>query len=255
MSTYGAFWESAMPRCVSLGPSSTQATLVDIFTAESGAEDRYALWSRPRGRYEVLYGPRESATVEEVLAFYVVADGPLRGFRLRDWNDYRSSGFGETSPTDQPLVDLTTHDGSLEIPIYKTWRIAHREKRVRIWKPCACGFRLAVDGVEITEGWTLDPTRGRVCFDALPDGDCITWGGFYDKPVRFDGEFQQEAVAGDVGAAGSIMLKELPDDENELFPASEDDEWIAHLGPSDAELRATSERADAFSATAQAWSF
>jgi uncharacterized protein (TIGR02217 family) len=49
--------------------------------------------------------------------------------------------------------------------------------------------RIALDGVELASGWSVDATTGIVTFAAAPGaGVAITAGFEFDVPVRFDSD-------------------------------------------------------------------
>ncbi|MBN9556711.1 MAG: DUF2460 domain-containing protein, partial [Alphaproteobacteria bacterium] len=59
----------------------------------------------------------------------------------------------------------------------------------RIAKPVPGTVRIALDGVEQENGFTLDDGTGIVTFAAPPaDGAAITAGFEFDTPVRFDSD-------------------------------------------------------------------
>ena len=56
-----------------------------------------------------------------------------------------------------------------------------------IRKPVEGSVRIALDGAETLDGWTVDTTTGAVTFDAAPGVAVSVTAGFaFDVPVRFD---------------------------------------------------------------------
>ena len=56
-----------------------------------------------------------------------------------------------------------------------------------IRKPVEGSVKVALDGVEISAGWTVDTASGQLIFDAAPGAGVVLTAGFaFDVPVRFD---------------------------------------------------------------------
>lgn len=56
-----------------------------------------------------------------------------------------------------------------------------------ITRPVAGSVRVAVAGVELTSGWSVDTATGVVGFSVAPaNGAAVTAGFLFDVPVRFD---------------------------------------------------------------------
>ncbi|MDD2870300.1 DUF2460 domain-containing protein [Neomegalonema sp.] len=234
--TYGQFHEALLPPDVSSGFTRRDADGVEIVRLDSGAEERNRRWSRVRRSWTAGYRLRNIERLTRLADFWEARGGRAFGFRMRDWLDWNTNmgrkGCAAPTPCDDLLVDLRKHDGALQIPIYRTKHNFGRQSRRRIFKPrCGCGwFRIAVDGAEMREGWTVDPARGIVTFESLPSGDCVTWGGIYDAPVRFDMDaLQIDLAAPSIGEAVNLALVELIH-ERDVYPEEEQDEFSARFG-------------------------
>jgi|GEM_PF-944628 len=236
---YGCFHEDLLPDRMSLGMMGGPEYMTDIVTSRSGREERNALWSRARRTYDVKYGMRKAEDVHVIRRFHLARFGKAHPFRVRDWGDFSTApgeGAEGTTPFDDTLATVADLGGNTRVPLYRTYQSGGRIIRRRIYKPRPCGFRIALDGVELTTGWSLDPARGFVEFDAMPTGTCLTWGGVYDTPVRFDAdrlEASMEMVH--IGEYPSVPLIEVLD-ERDIWPETKDDAIRAHLGSSDAKL-------------------
>ena len=78
-------------------------------------------------------------------------------------------------------------------------------------KPVAGSVRVAVDGVELDDGFDVDLTTGAVTF-AEPPGvaDAVTAGFLFDVPVRFDTDYLEvDLSAFAAGAIPKIPLVEI----------------------------------------------
>jgi uncharacterized protein (TIGR02217 family) len=84
-----------------------------------------------------------------------------------------------------------------------------------IVKPVADSVRVAVAGIEVSEGtdFTLDTTTGIVTFLAghiPPQGVAVTAGFLFDVPVRFDTDYlEADLSAFAAGAIPKIPLVEI----------------------------------------------
>ncbi len=80
-----------------------------------------------------------------------------------------------------------------------------------ISKPVIDTIRVALDGVELANGWSVDVTIGTVSFDVAPDDGAVVTAGFeFDCAVRFETD-RLESVVEAIGAGRvvSIGLVEL----------------------------------------------
>ena len=230
---FGAFHEDLLPDDISHGMQGGPELRVEIATLQSGIEERDVKWTRARRRFNLSYGIRDMDDVRVVETMFIAHDGAAHPIRVRDWGDY-STGVGcETTPHDDVLISVADMVGN-QVPIYRTKKSGGRLKRRRIYKPRTCGFGVAVDGVPLEGGWSLDASRGVVHFSSRPRGTCITWGGLYDTPVRFDAQsFSRTVTMAELGEVPGIDLIEVLGDRD-AFPEGVDDVLRAALGSSDA---------------------
>lgn len=198
------------PVGVSKGSTGGPDWPVSVVELASGHEARNTSWSAPLRRYDARWGVRTREELYEVLRLYLVARGPLYGFRLMDWTDHRSG-----SPTTAPLATdqaLGIGDGeTTAFPLFKAYDFSGRSHLRRIHKPVPGSVMVAVNAVPQGAGWSLDAAAGIVTFSSPPaPGADLTWGGEFHVPVRFDGPLDQTAMrAAAIGDIPSIPLKEL----------------------------------------------
>ena len=201
--------EQLFPVHVSSGSAGGPDWPAEIIEKSSGHEERNTRIAQPLRVYDARYGVRTPDELYQVVELYYVAMGRLKGFRLKDWSDYRSRGPHQpVSRTDQ---DLGTGDG-----VRRTFQLVKRYARGPheffrpIGKPVAGTVQIGIGGAAAT-GWTLDAATGIVTFAVAPAaGAALSWGGEFHVPVRFDCRLDQishrTATLGDIP---SILLKEI----------------------------------------------
>ncbi len=181
-----AFHDVLFPPRIAFGTSGGPERRTEIVTLGSGREERNSPWRDSRRRWEAGGGIATLDALHEALAFFEARRGRLHGFRFRDPLDHKSCappaepgagdqalGFGDGARTAFQLVKAYESGG-------ESWS---RE----ITLPVAEGVRVAVDGAELTEGFSVDGLTGVVTFDeAPPEGAAVTAGFVFDIPARFD---------------------------------------------------------------------
>jgi uncharacterized protein (TIGR02217 family) len=185
-----SFHEVRFPTEIAFGSSGGPERRTEIVTLASGHEERNTRWADSRRRYDAGYGIRSLDDLHAVVAFFEERRGRLYGFRWRDRVDFKSCPPATAlAPTDQAIgagdgatatFQLAKRYGALHAPYSRTIR-----------KPVSGTVRVAVDGVEKTQGsdWSCDLTTGIVTFQsgAIPGNDAAVTAGFeFDVPVRFD---------------------------------------------------------------------
>lgn len=202
-----AFLES--PRfegCPAYGYVASPVFSTAVWRSRSGREVRNSYWAAPLHRIQLTLKGRDDV-IEELAEYYYALGGEWIGFRAKNWANYKSSAIDvAVSAVDQPLVFVD--EGS---PGY--WQLTKRytkgpySRDMDIYKPIA-GILLADNGVTKNPAdYSVDLTTGRVTLGFTPTG-ALTWGGEFDLPVRFEGEFPIEIVNLRVESA-SLVLMEL----------------------------------------------
>lgn len=208
-----AFHEVLFPLDIALKSAGGPERRTEIVTLGSGREERNARWAHARRRFDAGYGVRSLEALAAVVAFFEERRGRLHGFRWRDRLDHASASTGAPDALDQPLG---TGDGArTDFALTKTYGAAHAPYQRPIVKPVAGSVRVAVGGVEQTEGvaFSCDPTTGIVAFLAghVPGvGVAVTAGFLFDVPVRFDTDYLEvDLTAFAAGAIPKIPLIEI----------------------------------------------
>lgn len=184
-----AFDEVQFPTGISYGVTGGPRRRTEIAALASGAEERNALWADSRREYNAGYGIRSHDDLHTVLAFFEARLGQGRGFRFKDWLDWKSGPpLIATTATDQLLG---TGTGALAtFQLVKAYTSGGRTWTRTIRKPVAGTVKIAVAGVVKALGtdFTVDTTTGVVTFlpGRLPGaGAAVTAGFEFDVPVRF----------------------------------------------------------------------
>lgn len=141
-----------------------------VISLASGDESRNREWSRVRGRWNVGYGLQKRESFEVVYEFFMARNGRHRGFRFRDWIDYKVvespvAGSGLTRQLVRVYDDLVNpYVRNVVLPIPET---------LKIYK-----------NLILTEDYTLGD-NGVLTFPTDP-GINVVATFEYDVPVRFD---------------------------------------------------------------------
>ena len=180
-----AFDEVRLPARLAFGSTGGVERRTEVVTLGSGHERRSTPWAMGRRRYLIGAGLRSLDDMAELTAFFEARRGRLRGFRFRDFADFKSCApGGVVSATDQVLGE---GDGSrVRFQLSKTYGDAVRV----IAKPVAGSVQVAVDGEVLTSGaFAVDAVTGEVVLGAAPGlGATVTAGFEFDTPVRFDAD-------------------------------------------------------------------
>lgn len=201
------FHETRFPAAISFGSSGGVERRTEIVTLVNGFEERNSPWAHSRRRYDAGLGVRSLDDLAEVLAFFEARHGRLYGFRWKDWLDHLSCAPSEVpGPVDQVLTGAGT-----VWQLTKSYADAAASYQRAITKPVLGSVRVAVDGIEQSEGadFTVDTTTGEVTFGVAPTGT-VTAGFAFDVPVRFDTDtIEVNLAAFEAGEIPSIPVVEV----------------------------------------------
>ena len=205
-----AFHPIRFPLDVALGARGGPERATDIVTLASGREERNSRWAQSRRRYNAGYGVKSRGDMHAVLAFFEERRGRFHAFLWRDGLDYSSNG-GDGTPTafDQTIG---VGDGTATVfQLSKTYGASFDPYVRPITKPVDGSVKVAVDGVELTDGFVADALTGLVTLAEAPSADAeVTAGFLFDVPVRFDVDrLDIELSSFDAADAPSIPLVEV----------------------------------------------
>ncbi len=185
----------------------------DIVMLASGHEQRNTRWRFARRSWQVGYGIKSMDDLHRVIAFFEARRGRLHAFRFRDWADWKSCPpLQEPTPMDQ---EIGRGDGAtVDFALVKHYGDVAGESLRRITRPVPGSVRVAVDDVELADGFMVDHAAGLVTFDVPPLAGAVVTAGFaFDVPARFD----VDALRIDLqsfrhGAAPDIEIVEVRED-------------------------------------------
>lgn len=203
-----AFHPIRFPLDVALGARGGPERKTDVVTLAGGGEQRNGRWHHSRRRYNAGYGVKSRADMAAVLAFFEERRGRLHGFLWRDGLDFSSNGAVPT-PLDQAIGTGTGSKTSFQLT--KKYGASFDPYLRSITRPVTGSVRVAVSGVELMSGWTVDIATGLVGFTVAPAmGAAVTAGFLFDVPVRFDTDrLDVELTSFDGAEAPSIPLVEI----------------------------------------------
>lgn len=202
-----AFEDVEFPIPIGQSASVSPSYSTDVVTSASGHEFRNSNWAEARLHIDAGPGVRSEAELGELIAFFRARRGPATAFRFRDPYDHSSNAMtGAPGPGDQTIG---TGDGTAQqFGLVKYYEGAIR----RITRPVAGSVRVALDGDELTTGWTLEE-GGQISFDQPPGvGVVVSAGYLFDVPVRFEDDrldINRETFM--AGEAVSVPLIEVRD--------------------------------------------
>lgn len=195
------------PGCFNYGYTAIPVYDVTKIRTAGGHEDRNSPTEQPLITIEGTVGPRRESEIQELLEFYHAMGGERVGFRVKNAADYKSCAVHETvSATDQPLVEADASDG--------TWQLVKRYTRgaktteLDILKPVDGTIQIAADGDLLVENtdYSIDYTTGLVTLLSAVSGT-LTWGGEFDIPMRFDGEFPVSIVSNQIESVSFRLVQ------------------------------------------------
>ncbi|MFQ3594892.1 MAG: DUF2460 domain-containing protein [Sphingomonadaceae bacterium] len=205
------FHDVRFPLELGLSASGGPEFRTDIVTLTSGFERRNILWSNARLRYDAGLGVRSEADLRALVAFFRARFGPAFAFRLRDPLDYSTAAEGEQLTALD--VELGVGDGArLRFPLVKTYGDAAGDYVRRITRPVPGTVRVAIDGTELLQGWSILEGGVLQFEDAPAAGARVTAGFLFDVPVRFESDRLEVSLstfqAGEVPSVPLVEVRE-----------------------------------------------
>ena len=234
-----AFYEVRFPDDVSYGSAGGPGFATQIVGLDGGAEQRVTRWSNARRRFNVAYGVKSYAQLQNVIRHYVAVRGAANGFRYKDWSEFTTAIDGQSAITTANGAEVFLHTltaadeaaATFTVQLRKLYKVTQGASETQtvarnITKPVLNTVKLwkkatgDVAPVAVASGWTIDYTTGIITITnwagtGAVEGDEVYGGCEFDLPVRFskeiDGLLSVSLDSFDTGSAESIELVELPE--------------------------------------------
>lgn len=194
-----AFDNVRLPEDIERESISAPRFQTSVVTLGRGAEQRNVDWAQQRLSFDISYGIQYEDDVKKVIDFFYARLGRARGFRFKDWSDYKGVdeklGVGDGVKTAFQLVRNYTSS------------VTYVRK---ILCPVADTVSVKVDGVAAL--FSIDLATGIITLNTpAADGKNVTASFEFDVPVRFDSDKLELNIAiFNASAIESITLVELP---------------------------------------------
>jgi uncharacterized protein (TIGR02217 family) len=195
------------PTTVAYGSTFGPEFKTRIFEADSGFEQRNAVWSNGRLMCNVGTGIQKEEHLDALLAFFRVVRGRAGTFRFKDWSDYTLSnaviGTGD---------DLTTAFQAIQTYVVGASTVTRNITRlVETPKTPGAVNEIMVNNV-VVNNYTIDYDTGIITFNAAPaTGEKIKIIYMeFDVPCRFDTDkIELNLSAYKAGNWSGIPIKEV----------------------------------------------
>jgi len=149
----------------------------NVIATAAGTEQRIAFWDAPRRQWDVSQGLQSRDAGDILIAFFMARQGRLRGFRFKDWSDYRI-----VEAENMTLISGTDD----QFQIVKRYASGSVTTVRNVYKPVEGTVMIYDAGdVEIVSGFSVDHTTGIVTFTEAP-GFVPRVTCEFDVPARFD---------------------------------------------------------------------
>lgn len=194
-----SFDDVRFPVEISRGAVGGPERRTDIVTLASGFEERNQTWADSRRRYDAGYGVNAVDQLHAIIEFFEARRGRQRGFRWKDWTDFKSCAPGAVPTSNDQAIGTGT--GALAtFQLVKVYSTGSNPYTRTITKPVSGTVKVRVAGVEKTEGvhFTVNHATGIVTFTGgnIPGSSAAVRAGFeFDTPVRFDTDRLQVNLA------------------------------------------------------------
>ena len=185
-----SFHEVRFPTGLSFGALGGPERRTEIVTLSNGFEERNTPWAHSRRRFDAGMGLRSLDDVELLVAFFEARQGPMFGFRWKDWSDFKSGIASRSNTGDDQLLGFGDEVRS-EFQVVKNYSSGTATYVRPITKLVTGTVSISVSGEPQSEGvdYAVDMNTGMVTFTHPPDVQAeVTAGYEFDVPVRFDAD-------------------------------------------------------------------
>lgn len=174
-----SFHEVLFPERIAYGAVGGPKFKTTVMSLASGYEKRNIDWSKVRHEYDVSYGLKTQAELEEIREFFYARKGKAYGFLFKDWADYKlAQSIGSTNGSQAAFQIFKRYDDSAALYDRNLTKIK------------ASGFQISVGATVLGPGnFTLNATTGIVTLDnsfATTTAQSVVVTCEFYVPVRFD---------------------------------------------------------------------
>lgn len=181
------FLNERIDTCARYGTAYSESFQVTHYRDIGTSEYSRIFGPYPLLRYELNYSNGNmDALAKSISDLFKKTLGTYRPFRVKHYAEFTTHNKTETpTPVDQLLIDLNN-----DLYQLVTWYDTPGPESPRrlILKPIVGTVRIAVDGVEVVSGFTINYNNGTVQFLAPPVG-VVTGGAEFDIPMRFEEDY------------------------------------------------------------------
>ena len=184
-----------------------------IIETASGAEHRVARHAAARHVYDAAHNVRTVQAITDVLNFYHARRGAAASFRYKDWGDYATTASACTheGSTVTNLDEVIGQGDAIETQFQL--RKAYQDDAFGVTRtitlPIESSVVIAVAGVGLASGWSVNETTGIVTFSSAPSGE-ITAGFEFDVKVRFAKEVDTQGLRRAIQAHEMHEIPSIP---------------------------------------------
>lgn len=190
------FDDTRLPEDIERGATGGPEYSTTVITLGSGREQRNQEWEYPLHSFNVGYGIRDRVQMEKVYAFFKARAGKARGFRFKDWLDFKVKATPVALVTGEPL----------KRQLVRVYEDTVNPQIRLIGYPVLDTLKVYVNQV-LTTAYTVD--GGVLTFTTDPGNDVIATFE-YDIPVRFDiDRLDTNLTNFNAGSQPSIQIVEL----------------------------------------------
>ena len=205
------FHDVRFPTDISFGSSGGPMFSTTIISSFTGYEQRNINWIDARAKYNVAFGVRKPAQLEQLITFFRARRGRGYAFRYQDWQDYKSCAI-DTTPTGLDQVIGIGNGSNKVFKLQKTYTSGTYNYIRPITKPVSGSVVIAVSGVILqTSAYNVNTLTGDITMNTAPaNGATVTAGFLFDVPVRFDMDYLATSIEQyGVGSALDIKIVEV----------------------------------------------
>lgn len=155
----------------------------------SGRRDVQMNWDAPLRRYDVSHMVKDRSTLAQFIDFWITVRGTAYSFRFWDPSDYEcGTVYVNSTISYVDKVTIGTGDGvETEFQLVKRYGGVINPLVRKITKPDPAVFRLYVNNVHVTTGFTLDAQTGIVTFSSpVTNGHVVAWAGHFWIEAYFE---------------------------------------------------------------------